>query len=507
MIGFEWSAISDPGQVRQINQDSAYAGDDVYILADGMGGHNAGEVASRWAVLLLHEQLVDEDPTDAGAIAAPVVEWANGLIHQQASTERDLAGMGTTVCALLVDRGSATAKLVNVGDSRGYRYRDGTLAQLTEDHSLVETLVREGRLRPEDAIDHPQRNIVTRALGVEADVLVDVFDVELVAGDRYLLCSDGLTDELTDEVISEVFAQDLDADATNTKLVEMANAAGGHDNITCVLIDVVEVDGGNDSEVAVGDAADGSDESFVGSVLEEDGVVATMPNVAGRDAGPQLSDRAVTANGGDAEGDRATAATGASGGTVRGLARAGAGAVGAGAAATAVRSKDGAATDPPGDDGLDGPGGDGDGERSVDAHDRNRTRTGTDTARVAGDNEPRSFPWRVPAFVLALLTVLGIGLSVLLFSGGDPDHYLGFDGEDLVIFKEDSGLFPSPDEQVEGSDLTRGELTPAQVAAIEAGEVRGTLDDVRGRLVEYDTVDETEGTPEADSADGSAESN
>ena len=187
MIDFRWAAASDPGQIREINQDSAFAGDGVFVVADGMGGHKAGEVASRWAILLLHERLVEAPegsesaPSGKGPATGPaqVVEAANEVIHEQATIDRDLSGMGTTVCALIVDPDRTSGTIVNVGDSRAYVFRNGNLEQITEDHSLVETLVREGRLSPDDAAHHPQRNIVTRALGVEPNVEVDEFGVDL----------------------------------------------------------------------------------------------------------------------------------------------------------------------------------------------------------------------------------------------------------------------------------------------------------------------------------------
>ena len=254
MTTFRWGAASHRGQVREVNQDSGVAQDGLFAVADGMGGHRAGEVASRWAVVLLREGVADQGSKNPES----VVMAANRVIHTEAVTDRELMGMGTTLCALTVSPGSSTGTLVNVGDSRGYRLRNGELEQLTEDHSLVETLVREGRLRPEDAAGHPQRNIVTRALGVEPLVEVDGWELELEVGDRYLLCSDGLFNEVSDEDITSVLLAIDDPNAASVELVDRANAAGGHDNVTVVLVDVLA----DDSSEAGGEI------EIVGSVAE-----------------------------------------------------------------------------------------------------------------------------------------------------------------------------------------------------------------------------------------------
>ena len=259
MTALRWGAASHRGQVREVNQDSGVAEEGLFAVADGMGGHRAGEVASRWAVVLLREGVADGGSDNPES----VVMAANKVIHTEAVTDRELMGMGTTLCALTVRPGSSTATLVNVGDSRGYRLRNGELEQLTEDHSLVETLVREGRLRPEDAADHPQRNIVTRALGVEPLVEVDGWELELQVGDRYLLCSDGLFNEVANDNITEVLLAIDDPNAASVELVERANAAGGHDNVTVVLVDVLaedSSDAGGEIEIVGSVAEAGEDE-------------------------------------------------------------------------------------------------------------------------------------------------------------------------------------------------------------------------------------------------------
>jgi protein phosphatase len=222
----EHAAQTDVGREREGNEDSFLAEPPLFVVADGMGGAEAGEVASRIAVDTL------ADVRDAEALAGAVAA-ANTRIHRLASEDRSLTGMGTTVTAAWV--GGDAVTIAHVGDSRAYRLRDGVLEQLTEDHSLVGGLVRMGSITPAEAETHPQRSVILRAVGVEEQVEVDVHDHEHAAGDVYLLCSDGLTGMVRDEVVEETLALDASLDAVAAMLVELANASGGHDNITAVL--------------------------------------------------------------------------------------------------------------------------------------------------------------------------------------------------------------------------------------------------------------------------------
>jgi protein phosphatase len=233
-----WAAASDPGRVRANNQDAAAADRSLFVVADGMGGHAAGEVASRVAVESMRESAVGGD---GGLVDA--VRIANRAIYDQATDNPSLRGMGTTLAAIALLRdadGSTRMHVVNVGDSRVYLLRDGALEQITEDHSLVAELEREGRLTPEEARTHPQRNIVTRVLGNSPDVDVDEFPIDPFRGDRYLLCSDGLFNEVTDGEIASVLRQEHDPQRAVDELVRRANDAGGRDNITVVVVDVVD---------------------------------------------------------------------------------------------------------------------------------------------------------------------------------------------------------------------------------------------------------------------------
>lgn len=233
LTGAEFTLV---GLVRQANEDSSLVADGLVAVADGMGGHLAGEVASADTVTTLRAVVGLREPGElVGA-----VHLANRRIHDRAAENPELHGMGTTVCVLgtVVDDGEEKLMALNVGDSRIYHYGSGVLTQLTEDHSLVEALVRDGRLTPEEAEVHPQRNVLTRALGVEAVVEVDAWVLTPADGDRFLLCSDGLFNEINNQQIAEVLESAKDPDAAARILAERAETAGGRDNITTVVVDV-----------------------------------------------------------------------------------------------------------------------------------------------------------------------------------------------------------------------------------------------------------------------------
>ena len=228
-------ARTDIGRLRDGNEDSYLADMPLFAVADGMGGHLAGDVASATAVEVIQQRRGAADGGDPETLATLVKE-ANHAIWNKASSDPGFRGMGTTCTLILLDE--STAQIAHVGDSRAYLFRDGELKQLTEDHTLVGRMVREGRLEPGEADRHPQRSIVTRALGVDEDVEVDLLSVEVSAGDRLLLCSDGLSSMIDGSTITEVLAADRDPQAAADALVERANEAGGEDNITVVVIDV-----------------------------------------------------------------------------------------------------------------------------------------------------------------------------------------------------------------------------------------------------------------------------
>jgi protein phosphatase len=231
-----WGELSETGQVRSINQDSAYAQEPLFAVADGMGGHRGGEVASAVALETLTGTLA-ETTTDA---LVRSVQQANAAVFARAQDDPDLRGMGTTLCAIavVVDAAGERIGIVNVGDSRIYLLRAGRLEQLTEDHSLVESLVRQGRITEDEAAVHPQRNILTRALGISPAVDVDAWEGPAVTGDRYLLCSDGLFNEVQEPVIEATLRKLADPTEAANELVRLANEGGGRDNITAVVVDV-----------------------------------------------------------------------------------------------------------------------------------------------------------------------------------------------------------------------------------------------------------------------------
>jgi PPM family protein phosphatase len=230
-------AGTDVGQVRSGNEDSYLCGRTVFAVADGLGGHQGGEVASAAAVepLAALDGREFAEPGEAAQALAAAIREANSAILDRASGDPGLWGMGTTVTAAAV-AGDRYLQLVHVGDSRAYLLRDGTLDQLTTDHTVVGELVRRGRLTPEQAAVHPERSILTRAVGLDPRVLVDTPDpLELRPGDQVLLCSDGLTEAVPDSRIAELLAAGGDACRA---LIDAANAAGGPDNISVVLVGV-----------------------------------------------------------------------------------------------------------------------------------------------------------------------------------------------------------------------------------------------------------------------------
>jgi serine/threonine protein phosphatase PrpC len=233
-----WHATTDPGRRRFRNED-AYVGDPpLFAVADGMGGAQAGELASAIAAAALEERARGRHGTDA---IVDLVQEANARVHRRSLEDPTAAGMGTTVTVALVDDESGTVALGHVGDSRAYLYRRGVLEQLTADHTLVAELVRTGRLTQEEAEVHPQRSVITRVLGTDEDVDVDTSTVAAEAGDLFLICSDGLPAMLRDADIQQIVeSQNGDPKRVADALVEAANRAGGEDNVTVVAFEIVE---------------------------------------------------------------------------------------------------------------------------------------------------------------------------------------------------------------------------------------------------------------------------
>ncbi len=243
----EHAERTDTGRQRRANEDAYHARAPLFAVADGMGGAQAGEVASGTAVAALAGGL----PEGSGSVEqrlARAVQDANEQIHELSVADEERAGMGTTLTAAYV--GDADVTIVHVGDSRCYRWRDGELERLTTDHSLVEELVRQGRLSPEEAEEHPQRSIITRALGPEAVVQPDALTVPARAGDVFLLCSDGLTSMVAETGLAEALAGAESLRDAAAELVDRANEAGGRDNITVVLFRLEDAGAAGDPDAA-----------------------------------------------------------------------------------------------------------------------------------------------------------------------------------------------------------------------------------------------------------------
>jgi serine/threonine protein phosphatase PrpC len=234
----EHYAGTDTGRQRRANEDSLLARSPLFVVADGMGGAQAGEVASRIAVESFQHGIADSPEPEAALVA--LAQEANSRIHELSHSNAEQAGMGTTLTAFHV--GEEDVTIAHVGDSRAYRLRNGELLRLTDDHSLVDELLRQGRLTPEEAFEHPQRSVITRALGPEGAVEVDTRSYPAHTGDVYLLCSDGLTTMVPEEQLAAVLLAHSRLHDAGEALIAAANEAGGRDNITVVLLRLEQVD-------------------------------------------------------------------------------------------------------------------------------------------------------------------------------------------------------------------------------------------------------------------------
>ncbi|MCI9009075.1 MAG: Stp1/IreP family PP2C-type Ser/Thr phosphatase [Lachnospiraceae bacterium] len=236
-------AMTDIGRRRKINQDYVYASDqpvgnlpNLYIVADGMGGHRAGDLASSYAVKMVVEAVercMDERPA---LILQKAVRYANYQLYRMALEHEEYHGMGTTLVALSVNKEEALA--LNIGDSRLYEVTGQGIRQISEDHSLVAELVRKGELDPREARNHPDKNIITRALGIQEEVEVDLFLFQVEQGSRYLLCSDGLSNMVEDTELCRLIQKDRKLYEIGGRLILEANKNGGTDNIAVVLVEI-----------------------------------------------------------------------------------------------------------------------------------------------------------------------------------------------------------------------------------------------------------------------------
>ena len=277
---------TDVGQVRQGNEDALLIRDGLFAVADGMGGHVAGEVASATAleqVEGLDGRVYQDADAAISALRTAVVE-ANHTVSQLAEEHPEYRGMGTTLTAALVE--GRRLHVAHVGDSRAYLLRDGQLRQLTDDHTLVQHLVDEGQITASEAETHPQRSIITRAIGIGAEVEVDTITVDLRAGDQLLLCSDGLTGVIDDDRISELLCTDDPPQAIVDQLVQEANDGGGPDNITVVLLRYEDPDAAQDAPastapITISSRTDATDGDWAAGVSKYGSLTRGGPTQAG----------------------------------------------------------------------------------------------------------------------------------------------------------------------------------------------------------------------------------
>jgi serine/threonine protein phosphatase PrpC len=276
------AAITDPGRTRRHNEDSYVIEPPLFAIADGMGGAQAGEVASRLATAALKEGQVDAGGEQR---ISDLIQAANRRVYDRSSSDPNTSGMGTTITVALVEDDHVA--FGHVGDSRAYLIRDASMEQLTEDHSLVNELLKTGKLSREEAETHPQRSVITRALGTDPDVDVDTFSVRAENGDLFLLCSDGLTDMVSEESILDVVERHRhDIDGALRALVKEANRGGGQDNITVVAFEIANgmlTHDGDTREQALPPADDEDTLSELDAVPTVDTAVVSVDEIQAED--------------------------------------------------------------------------------------------------------------------------------------------------------------------------------------------------------------------------------
>jgi serine/threonine protein phosphatase PrpC len=429
-------AATDIGKVRRNNQDHFLLDEPLFAVADGMGGAAGGEEASQTAVTAL-KAAFEAQPTVDGL--ADGVRDANRAVWEKSRQRPDLRGMGTTLTAVALvedeDEGGDVLAVANVGDSRVYLLRDGELAQVTDDHSVPEELLRAGRLTPEQAAQHPQRNVLTRALGIEPDVEVDCFPIIPYKGDRLVLASDGLFNEVDHDDIASVARRQADPEAAAAELVRMARDGGGNDNITVVVVDVVD----DDDRAERASAAVGRDRPEPRSTTVRTGAAPTVP--------PAPT---------DTEGGGRPAAWG---GPRPASASSGASPLGgewtSGGAGAGHRTR----TDAPVQPGHAPP-----------------PRT---TPAPVEPARGRRLTLRLALFTLALVVVAGAAVTALGFfaRGG---YFVGLDGQEVVIFKgRPDGLLWFDPTVEERTGVMVDDLRPSRAQDLRDGKEEPSVDAAR----------------------------
>lgn len=440
-------SATDVGRVRSSNQDLSLEAQNLYAVADGMGGHAGGEVAAQVAVDALRTAFAHQATMDG---LRQAVAEANAAVWRQSQQRAELRGMGTTLTAAALvpgPDGRDVVALANVGDSRAYVFSGGRITQVTADHSLAEEKVRHGELTAAEAAVHPHRHILTRALGVSAGVEIDLWELHLQAGDRLLLCSDGLTNEVGPPGIAGVLAEVADPAEAARRLVAMANEHGGNDNVTVVVVDVLVGDGAAaPGAAAVGGAAAGAAlAGAAGPVAGQAGAAPAPP------AGPGPGGPARGAPGGTAGGDlTGTVPAQGPGGVLVGQAAGPA----APPAAVGEAVEDAAAA-----------------ERKPDRHERNRRR------RLAGI--PRRVTFRVLLFLVLVAVVVAAAYLLVRWYATD-NWFVTVKGDRVVIYQGRPGgfLWFQP-TLAQRTDLTTAEVVPYRLDTLRADKQEPSLDQAR----------------------------
>lgn len=440
MTSLRAGSATDVGMVRATNQDQFLVSTPLFAVADGMGGHAAGEVASKVAVDTLGASFHGGPSTPAGL--AEAAHAANRQVWEHAQTDPDLRGMGTTLVAIALvdgDNGAEQLAIANVGDSRAYRLHDEALEQVTVDHSLVQELIDEGQIDEEEAAIHPQRHVLTRALGVDPDVAVDLILLPPRPGDRFLLCSDGLIREVGDDLVASVLRRESDPDTAAAELVGLAREHGGSDNITVVVVDIVDEPAGATNTVELpegppqpsGAAEEGNDRNG-----------ATVPPDTDETVEAVAASAADTVEAGTAAGEPPEAGSDAP-------------------------AEDDA--DPPPDDGPEDDGG-----------------AGTNTATAAASSGPgpggrrhRALTVRVVLFVTVFVVLLGIAAAAVGWYARD-NYFVGLQGDQLVIFQGRPGgvLWFNP-TVARATGVRLNQVLPAALPDLQAGKQTGSLASAR----------------------------
>jgi PPM family protein phosphatase len=452
MRGLRAGSASDMGRIRSTNQDRLVVSDDMVAVADGMGGHVGGEVAARTAIdALVHA--FGEDRSSEGLVAA--VRYANRAIFDQGRAQGDLRGMGTTLtaAALVDDGGEAHLALVNVGDSRAYLYHRGDLTQLTDDHSLVEEMVKHGEITRAEAAVHPHRHVLTRALGLDPDVEIDAWRLVPPDGGRILLCSDGLTNEMSEDEIASVLGGVEDPGQAAQELVRQALAHGGNDNVTAVVVDIWN----DDPSAALPSVQDESASSprprKPGPAGSTEGLTESVPAVGGEVVAGFTGGAAAAAGG------VGTVAGVGSQASMAGATTNGATGSGNGRGAHGRGGGRGGGTSAAG---ASGRGGGAHGQMILVTHSRGGPREKVVTARVI-------------LFCLLLAGILG-GIVGVTEWFAQASYYVGLAGSKVAIYQGRPGGFlwfnPS---LVEMTPLTVSDLIPPEVPSVRSGVLESSF--------------------------------